>query len=748
SLYSKEALTKAIEEYKNGSTSSELTTKYGIPGSTIRNHKSNSKLKVGGGRPTLLTDQQEQYLVELLINLELVGVRLTKPVVIKLSSEYAQAVSDKDILVGRKWLTKFLQRWKTKLKVLKEKKMEISRRNGFTEDVRVGWYAKLDLILRTNNLKTRPHAIFNCDESGFSDESAGEMVIVSHETKEAYEQSGGSGKCFTTSLMCSNAAGEILPPFIIYSAKSLNPQWTFGGPPGSSYAVSESGWINGHLYVEWFKWFIEHTKNISKPILLIMDNHPSHQVWKNLVSKYFSPTDRRTIRKIDLPGLFTKLYQSAFTSKQVLAGFVRAGVWPFNPDANKDKVVKQPLTAKQLNPLPQTTNSTNLSTSSTQYFLTNNNTTPVIISSISSSSSSGLTDSNVSTMVMDIDNSDDDELNRLLNEIISSNAPATAPENYSPSTTMPSSFTHKINFDQQLTTNQNMSTLSSSFLNPSYSFRFPSFVSDVSMNTNSSNQFESSVDKSNNTILPVDTNSSIKQTLQSTESISTLPTSEIDLNEVDDGQKIIGFDSRTLPTTDRQNSFNLKQHPKQRMSLIEFEIDDDEENRMDGKLIPVHIPTTGRPSQTSEFSQVNIGEQIVNPLPSNQMSPSTAVRSILVDLLQQYTPSSSSLPKTHKRKRIEGIYGEEITSSGRLDELKQKKLKPNRKRRTFSTTEQTGNGLETTTTAKKRKLSKKTSETITSSQVTRAIATVRTLSSIDISPDQNDISSSHLHNQQ
>ncbi|CAF1501466.1 unnamed protein product [Rotaria sp. Silwood1] len=102
SLYSKEALTKAIEEYKNGSTSSELTTKYGIPGSTIRNHKSNSKLKVGGGRPTLLTDQQEQYLVELLINLELVGVRLTKPVVIKLSSEYAQAVSDKDIQVGRK----------------------------------------------------------------------------------------------------------------------------------------------------------------------------------------------------------------------------------------------------------------------------------------------------------------------------------------------------------------------------------------------------------------------------------------------------------------------------------------------------------------------------------------------------------------------------------------------------------------------------------------------------------------------
>jgi len=89
------------------------------------------------------------------------------------------------------------------------------------------------------------------------------MVIVSHETKHAYEQSGGSGKSFTTSLMCGNAAGEILPPFIIYSAKNLNPQWTSGGPSGSTFAVSESGWITGSLFIEWFKWFIQHTNNVS-----------------------------------------------------------------------------------------------------------------------------------------------------------------------------------------------------------------------------------------------------------------------------------------------------------------------------------------------------------------------------------------------------------------------------------------------------------------------------------------------------
>ena len=46
--------------------------------------------------------------------------------------------------------------------------MKILRRDVFTENVRRGWYEKLDLILRTNNLITRPDAIFSYDEISFS----------------------------------------------------------------------------------------------------------------------------------------------------------------------------------------------------------------------------------------------------------------------------------------------------------------------------------------------------------------------------------------------------------------------------------------------------------------------------------------------------------------------------------------------------------------------------------------------------
>lgn len=93
--YSNEDFIKAVHDVKNGSTSSEITAKYHIPSSTVRFHKSNSSVRIGGGRPTILTNYQENYLVELLKNLEVNGAHLTKVVVIKLASEYAELVTGK-----------------------------------------------------------------------------------------------------------------------------------------------------------------------------------------------------------------------------------------------------------------------------------------------------------------------------------------------------------------------------------------------------------------------------------------------------------------------------------------------------------------------------------------------------------------------------------------------------------------------------------------------------------------------------
>jgi hypothetical protein len=118
------------------------------------------------------------------------------------------------------------------------------------------------------------------------------------------------------------------------------------------------------------------------------------------------------------------------------------------------------------------------------------------------------------------------------------------------------------------------------------------------------------------------------------------------------------------------------------------------------------------------------------------------VRSIFSNLLQQYVPSPPPPPKTIKRARTEGIYGEEITSSNRLNELKEKSEKLISKKRPIKSARQTSSTfLDTTdsetTTRKRRRLSKQRSEMITSSQVERAVATLHTSSSSNTSSTQN-----------
>ncbi|CAF1424301.1 unnamed protein product [Rotaria magnacalcarata] len=579
SNYSKENLIKALEEYKNGATSSEVCLKYGVPASTVRNHNSNSQMTFGSGRPTVLKIDQEQ------------------------------------------------------------KKIEASRRNGFTKDIRTGWFEKLELILRSNNLIARPHAIYNCDESGFSDETG------------SYEQSGGSGKNFTTSLICGNAAGEILPPFIVYSAKVSNPQWTFGGPSGSSFAVSDSEWITTSLFIEWFKSFIEHTKNVSKPLLLIMDNHSCHisievielaqqnqiillllppscthalqpldtvtfscakQSWKRIVARYFLRTGRKTIRKIDLPVLFKELYSLALTPKQVVVGFSRAVSSSIARDS------------------------------------------PVATSSFQSSSFISY-DQNTSTTTLGFTNNNGNQSRYVLNELNSASTRATTGNNSS------------------LTTNFN--TFPSSDQTT-----FLSFDPSTSFNSISFSNLDLQTDELNNISIPIDTNSSFMQITQSFDNCNTVSMNDVDSITEDDGQQILGFDPNTLSKTYRRDSIHFNGNRIQQTSI--FDMDND-----------VDVSSFVAPIHSVQSTQMDANREIADPAKSIHLSPSTAVHTIVNDLLQNYVSPPTLSSKTYERTRNEGKYGEEITSSSRLKELKEKSSSASTKK-------------QPTATNKRRKLSK------------------------------------------
>ncbi|CAF3366433.1 unnamed protein product [Rotaria sp. Silwood2] len=366
--YSSENLQQATHAYSSGSMSSVDAAKfYGVPESTIRNHKRRPAMNIGSGRPYLLKRNHEDYLVQLLLDLERTGFRLTKKKVMKISQDYVETLKQKSQPLGRRWFHDFLLRNKNKIKFIKEQKLERCRKDGFTETVRSGWFDTLFNVMQPHNLFDKPAQIYNVDECGFNDDTQRELVLVPSDTKIKYEENGGTGKSFTTIIIAVNAKGDVLPPLTVYAAKHVNNQWTEGGPVRSAYCCTDNGWINDEVFAFWFTdVFLMEIPSVLRPVLLVLDGHNCHFTvkvieaarqndiiivclpphcthvktsWKKIVSSYFERTHRKTIRKIDHPVLLNKLYNRAFTPRQVVAGFTRTGIWPFDRTVMKDKVV-------------------------------------------------------------------------------------------------------------------------------------------------------------------------------------------------------------------------------------------------------------------------------------------------------------------------------------------------------------------------------------------------------------------------
>jgi predicted transcriptional regulator len=194
--YPKQKLQQAIAAVIGETmTSIKASEVFEVPRSTIRTHLNKPSTRIGAGRSQYLNEDEEAHLVELIKSLEKIGVRVTRPALLRVSGQYLRRIT-KDPRFQREyselsskntslidllekmpslhWLRDFLGRNKKLIKMVREKKMERNRRHGFTEDVRTGWFSTLKEILAANDLMYKPLQIWNMDESGFSDDTQSE----------------------------------------------------------------------------------------------------------------------------------------------------------------------------------------------------------------------------------------------------------------------------------------------------------------------------------------------------------------------------------------------------------------------------------------------------------------------------------------------------------------------------------------------------------------------------------------------
>ncbi|XP_045451633.1 uncharacterized protein LOC123660620 [Melitaea cinxia] len=107
-------------------------------------------------------------------------------------------------------------------------------------------------------------------------------------------------------VACVSAAGQFIPPMIIFKRMRMSDQLKEGAPAGSLVTVSESGHINRELFCQW----LEHFASVVKPtkedkVLLLLDGHTTHS--KNLDALMFAR--EKGIVLLQLPGHTTHRLQ-------------------------------------------------------------------------------------------------------------------------------------------------------------------------------------------------------------------------------------------------------------------------------------------------------------------------------------------------------------------------------------------------------------------------------------------------------
>lgn len=100
-----------------------------------------------------------------------------------------------------------------------------------------------------------PENIYNYDETNFLDDP-GLKKVVCRRTAKYIERVMNSTKTSTSGMFAASAAGDLLPPYVVYKASHLYNTWIEGGPEGTRYNRSQCGWFDSVSFVDWLETMI------------------------------------------------------------------------------------------------------------------------------------------------------------------------------------------------------------------------------------------------------------------------------------------------------------------------------------------------------------------------------------------------------------------------------------------------------------------------------------------------------------
>lgn len=212
--------------------------------------------------------------------------------------------------------------------------------------------------------------ILNLDENGHDGEGKPQgKVIVEKGQKHADAKQSNYRDHWTVQAIVT-VSGQVLPPIFVFTGVQHDALLLKGAPVGSKLGLN----VNGYFTTKTFVHVIQHIDNnlpgTRRPLLLIIDGSKTHlsaQALRLAVSKEilvfrlppnathrlqpldvscFKPLNtawrqacsmrrykhpEKTFTRYNVCEVFSPAWMKAMTEKNICAGFVKCGIWPYNP---------------------------------------------------------------------------------------------------------------------------------------------------------------------------------------------------------------------------------------------------------------------------------------------------------------------------------------------------------------------------------------------------------------------------------
>ncbi|KAH7929520.1 DDE-domain-containing protein [Leucogyrophana mollusca] len=362
-------------------------TQYGVSRTTLTARYNGRKTRVDShAHQQRLTPAQEAVLKEWIKALGYRGVPLSHLTV----AQHASVIIDEP--VSENWARHFRTRHPD-LKARWSTGLECCRARALNRSQVSEYFTILgDLISRYNVL---PSNIYNMDEKGIQlGIGKRTLVFVDRDQKTVQHLVNGDRELVTV-IETVSADGIVLPPSVIFKAKRRNLAWGRNNPCRASISISQNGWTDMDLGLQWLINDFEPTtsaRNASggwrllildghnshctypfvdfcdkhKIILLCLPSHTTHRlqpcdvgIFGPLASSWKSEVNRASaanvaITKYNLLEYYHAARGRAFTPATIQTAFRKTGIWPFDPNVIEESAYAPALntTTKASQPVP------------------------------------------------------------------------------------------------------------------------------------------------------------------------------------------------------------------------------------------------------------------------------------------------------------------------------------------------------------------------------------------------------------